>query len=421
MRLHSVAKVLINFCLLLLSYPSICWAQSQCDQVRAHVERLRQHVEQQRARGVPREQLNADIEIYNRWVSARDRVCAGGGGGAVSAGGSRQQTIGELQRLIGLLGAMNSQVPGAADFERELQAQLEAEERAQRAAEAESARRRANTANPFASNTAAGSSANPFSTSPPSHRLPTIPGTTFDTWLEEPKPVAANPFGHDDGCPSDTPGAWPGGRSLSTDCYKPRPTSPARDAAQGTAAPGAGQAGNPFGQRPEVITVEVGNAPIQPFGPAAGPGDRLSRNPSGSAPTSDRPGAGDGSSPGWPGSGARGGSNDGRAVQDATGCIKTDGHTATLTSANGTSGYFNARNTCNFNVIAVGCYRRLSGGQTCITMGGPPGWSSRITFAYAASSSQISLTWRSCVNDLGLACVESLRAYSRQMDDGRRP
>lgn len=108
-------------------------------------------------------------------------------------------------------------------------------------------------------------------------------------------------------------------------------------------------------------------------------------------------------------------------MQDAAGCIKTDGYTATLTSANGTSGYFNARNVCAFNVHAVGCYRRLSGGQTCLTMGGPPGWSSRIPFAYAASSSEISLTWRSCVNDPALACVENLRAYSRQMDDGRRP
>lgn len=185
-------------------------AQSQCEQVRAHTERLRQHVDQQRARGVPREQLNADIEIYNRWVITRDRVCSGGGGGTVSGGGSRQQTIGELQRLIGLLGAMNSQAPGAADFERELQAQLEAEERAQRAAEAESARRRVNTTNPFTANTNTASGANPFSTSPPSHRLPTIPGTTFDTKLVETKPTATNPFA-DGGCPSDTPGVQPGG------------------------------------------------------------------------------------------------------------------------------------------------------------------------------------------------------------------
>lgn len=420
----------------LLLWPSISAAQSQCDQVRAHVERLRQHIDQQRARGVPREQLNADIEIYNRWLGARDRACSGSGGSVSGGGGGgggsgRQQTIAELQRLIGLIGAMSSPVPGGADFERELQAQLEAEESERRAAEAEAARRRAGTANPFVGNSTAGSSANPFSTNPPSHRLNSVPGTTYGTTLVEPKAAGAdNPFsGPAAGCPSDTPGARPGGASLSPDCLKAKskPSAPGpRDTAR--AAPDSGTAtGNPFAQGREAIQVEVTNAPPQPFGPAAGRRDPAARNPfddTSPAGPGERTPAGGGRDSAGGGAGGRTDAPPGVPLQDARHCIEASGFTATLTSANGTSGYFAARNVCGYHVVGVGCYRRLSGGQTCANVGGPAGWSARITFAYAATPlNQIGMTWKVCRSDNAppMACAESVQAFARQLDDGRRP
>lgn len=417
----------------LLLFPGISSAQSRCEQISQHVERLHQHVEQQRNRKIQSEQLSKDIEVYNNWVSARNRACAGGGsgGGTVSGGGSRQQTIAELQRLIGLLGAINSPVPGAADFERELQAQLELEEATRREAEAEAAQRRANTSNPFAGNAAAGSSANPFSTSPPSHRLNSIPGTSYETTLVEPKPAGANnPFRDAAaGCPSDTPGARRGGASLSPDCLKTKPKSFAtRQGETARAAPDAvGATGNPFAQGQEVIKVEVTNAPPQPFGPAAGRRDSAAGNP-----------FGDTSSGGPSGRTTAGGSRDsvsgngggstgavrGTPVQDATHCIEASGFAATLTTQNGTDGYFTARNTCGYHVHGVGCFRRLSGGQTCVNLGGPAGHSARIYFAYAATPlNRIGMTWKACRTDNAppMACVESIQAFRSQRDDGRRP
>ncbi|MCC7311648.1 MAG: hypothetical protein IT510_10425 [Sulfuritalea sp.] len=427
---------LVALTLSLLLCPEISSAQSRCEQLSAHAERLRQHVEQQRNRKVQSEQLNKDIEIYNNWLSARNRACAGGGsggggGGAVSGAGSRQQTIAELQHLIGLLGAMNSPVPGAADFERELQAQLELEEAARRDADAEAAQRRANTANPFAGNAAAGSSANPFSNSPPSHRLNSMPGTSFQTTLVEPKPARAdNPFsGPTAGCPSDTPGARPKGASLSPDCIRAKPVSSATEVADTVrTGPDSGAAtGKPFAQGQGAIKIEVTNAPPQPFGPAAGRRDPSARNPfddTSPVGTTDRTTAGGSRESGGVGVGGRAGGPPSIHIQDASHCLETSEFTATLTSANGTSGYFTARNVCGYHVIGVGCYRRLSGGQTCVNVGGPAGHIARITFAYAATPlNKIGMTWKVCRTDNAppMACFESVQSFSRQHDDGKRP
>jgi hypothetical protein len=111
-------------------------------------------------------------------------------------------------------------------------------------------------------------------------------------------------------------------------------------------------------------------------------------------------------------------------IQDASHCLETSEFTATLTSANGTSGYFTARNVCGYHVIGVGCYRRLSGGQTCVNVGGPAGHIARITFAYAATPlNKIGMTWKVCRTDNAppMACFESVQSFSRQHDDGKRP
>lgn len=140
-------------------------AQTDCAQVAAQAERMRQHVEQQRARGVQAEQLRSDIEIRDRWAAAQARAC-GGQGAVTSPGGAgrRSQALDEAQRVLGLMnrmGVFGGGAPGAgAAFERELQTEQQEADLARQAAQSEDARRRSAAVNPFAP--AAASGDNPF-------------------------------------------------------------------------------------------------------------------------------------------------------------------------------------------------------------------------------------------------------------------
>lgn len=222
-----------------LFVPCLSSAQSQCDQVRAHVERLRQHVDQQRTRGVPREQLNSDIEIYNRWVSAYSRSCSGGGSVAGTGGlspGGRQQTLQQLERVLGVIASMNSgeSIRVEPDWTEQAQAEMEARQ----IREKEEARRRTAISNPFA--------VSQFTTTLVDTKVPEVKG------------------------PCDTRGLNP---SVSPECMATRNpfAGPAGSAQQ------PGTATNPFAPRDagsvpgsqREINVQATQSPVKPFGSAA--------------------------------------------------------------------------------------------------------------------------------------------------------
>lgn len=262
----------VAFIVTVLGFANTAFAQADCGQIRAHIERLRQHISQQEASGAPRNVLNADVEIYNRWVAAYNQRCSRGGRMAGGGANGGQQTLFQLQQLLGIIAGMSAYQGGVSSGDEFAEAQTLDDANAEHEGRTMSAQPRAVTQNPFR-NGQVGNDTNPFMASPPQHRLSTIPGTSVSVKLVEPAQIPSktkDPCEHLRESKTDLTGA-----SIGPDCLR-RISRPGNTNSQ---PPLAEQKtpGNPFnqerkpdaGESPREIRVAATNAPIQPFGPAA--------------------------------------------------------------------------------------------------------------------------------------------------------
>lgn len=295
MRTEDRIKVRIKAVLMLglaasLGATDVALAQDSCASLRAYISQLNQQVQMGLNSRAPREQVNHDINLRNRTAQIYNQRCSGGGGGGYSSGGSGGGN--RLGAAIGLLGLFASMIDAAnaSAAERERQEEIERRrvfEELQRAHEemyrleqlakeagAEAVKQQAQT-QAEQDRVWRESQPNPFAA--PSHRINSPPFMNkVEVALVRPEPPANQV--QQQGCPSDTPGATPKAKSLSTECMKGR--SPARvDAGGGRAGdgkrvPSNAETGTPGGPKNagrisdgREINVVVGNAqPIPPFG-----------------------------------------------------------------------------------------------------------------------------------------------------------